>query len=409
MLKAKGLLNFMSQNQGDPEKARPKILKMARASEPGAIKDFFEKCHSAGFRSMELAYHTILALLREERDDIVRGLFSASSERDFLYGVYGIGQALSDFKNFSLEPAERSLRIGIYHCVDALGSSRTETFANLGFLTQNAFLLEGVAWPSPARFPQPRLDILSRKPFNDSPYTCFTICDPVYFRHYSEPFIKGLREACGRVNIFILLVNPDDGIIAGAREYDGMTVAAARYDGRWIFEFCTSARFMLAGDILREIGGPAVFLDIDSNFPPGSAEILSKVAAKPLSICDTRDVHPVLRISAALLGAHPTPDAFSFFDAARDFILEDMTRSGPLWGLDQMALYRAACLGRQNGWNISDINKDIEGLGRAPNVFVKSGGEVIPLEERQAIRTNSFYKVEKISLDGRFSFRTIDD
>jgi hypothetical protein len=57
---------------------------------------------------------------------------------------------------------------------------------------------------------------------------------------------------------------------------------------------------------------------------------------------------------------------------------------------------------------MSDVNKDIEGLGRAPDMFVKPAGEVIPLGERVAIRTNSFYKISGISAEGRFSWEPVD-
>jgi hypothetical protein len=73
-----------------------------------------------------------------------------------------------------------------------------------------------------------------------------------------------------------------------------------------------------------------------------------------------------------------------------------------------MALYRAVCLGREKGWDMSEINKDIAGIGRAPGMFIKPAGEVIPLTERVAIRTNAFYKISGISPEGRFSWDPVD-
>jgi hypothetical protein len=409
MLKAKGLLNYLTSDKVDYEKAYQHIVKFALASDARAIKDFFEKCRLLKLNVMEMVYHTIVDLLKKGRDDLVSGLFSLSGEGDFLYGVYGIGQAFSHFKAFNAALGARLLGVSIYHCNNAFNSRNGGSLADIGFLSQNAFLLEGALWPSPKRFPEPLLEILSRNAFRDSPYTCVTVCDSKYFRHYAHGFVEGLRGACGRVSVFLLLVNPDEGIIADACGFDGATVAATRYNGTWIAEFSASARFILASGILDEIGGPALFLDIDSHFPKGSAEAFSIVAGKPLSVCDTGELFPFLRISAALLGLRPAPGTYEFLKALKDFLLEDMTREGPLWGMDQAALYRAVCLGKENGWGMSDINKDIEGLGRAPGMFVKPAGEVIPLEERRAIRTNSFYGLAGIESDGRLLFEPVGE
>jgi hypothetical protein len=328
MLKAKGLLNYLAGGKADMEKAVRDTTKFAASSDARAVADFFAKCHSLDVNAMGLAYFTVTNLLKEGRDDLVHGLFSLSGAGDPIYGVYVVGEALSHFNRFEAAQGARLLGAGIFHCHATLARRGGGSMADIGFLSQNAFLLEGALWPSPKRFPAPPLEILSRDAFGDSPYTCVTICDKRYFSHYARNFVEGLRRACGRVNVFLLLVNPDEEAIAEASGFDGATVAATRYDGPWIFEFCVSARFMLAEEILNEIGGPAIFLDVDSDFPKESAEALSIVAGKNLSVCDNGSLFPLLRISGALLGLRQAPDTYEFLSAMKDFLLEDMAREG---------------------------------------------------------------------------------
>jgi predicted nucleotidyltransferase len=72
---------------------------------------------------------------------------------------------------------------------------------------------------------------------------------------------------------------------------------------------------------------------IRSKFPQGSSEILSKISQYPLALCDTGDLHPLLRIAGGLLAAQPTEETFSFFDTASDFMREDFVRKYELKGV----------------------------------------------------------------------------
>ena len=408
MLKAKGLLNYLTSDRANFGKSVRDATKFAASADARAVTGLFAKCHSLGVNAMDLAYFTVADLLKAGRDDVVQGLFQASGEGDPIWGVYTAGQAFSCFKRFEIAQGASLLGTALLRCHATLARRDGGSMADMGFLSQNAFLLESVLWPQAKRFPAPRLEILRGGAFSGSPYTCVTICDNRYFNHYARSFVDGLRRACGDISAFLLLVDPDDETIASASEFDGVTVAATRYGGPWMFEFCTSARFMLAGEILDVIGGPAVFLDVDSDFPAKSVEALSIVAGRDLSVCDNGSLFPLLRISAAVLGLRPAPDTYAFLGALREFLLEDMAREGPLWGLDQMALYRAVCLGRERGWGMSDINSDIAGIGRAPDMFIKPAGDVIPLDERRAIRTNAFYKFSGYSPDGRMTWAPAD-
>ncbi|MDR1137564.1 MAG: hypothetical protein LBK91_04500, partial [Synergistaceae bacterium] len=269
------------------------------------------------------------------------------------------------------------------------------------FILQNLFLLEGVHFPVKERFPEPPMDIFIRNGYAGSIYTCVASCDLVYFYKYAENFIKEFKNACPGVNIFLLAVNPNKNMINRTKAFDGVTLGATGYKGKWTAEFAASARFMLADKILTETGGPTIFMDIDSRFPDGTSDILSLLSRENLAVCDTGSLFPFNIISAALLCARPCEESFNFFGAVKECILSDFAREGPLWGLDQTALYRAVCIGKEKGWNISETNGLLNGRAKLPDFFVMNEDETVPLERRTGKRTNNFYRLTGFSDEGR--------
>jgi hypothetical protein len=405
-LTEKALLNFVVENSGDVRKCLLEIAEFARHNDAKALIHFFKQCHNIKLNAMEIAYQTIGALLKkgEEGKEYVHQLYAESSESDILRGVYVIGEALLAFWDFDVERGEPLLRKGVLKCHKILKLFPFESIADMSLFMQNAFLLECVNYPIAERFPKPPFEIARRDLYESSPYTVFTIADSVYFRKYFARFADELREQCGDVNIFLLLVNPDNDAIYRAKEYGGITLASTKYDGEWMMEFCVSSRFMLANDILKTVGGTTIFADVDSKFPQGSSEILSKISQYPLALCDTGDLHPLLRIDGALQAAQPTEETFSFFDTASDFMREDFVRPGPIYAFDQMALYRAVCLWKKKGLEVTEINSLVGSDEKFPGFFCLKYEENIPLEERIPLRTNAHYKFKGFRSDGRLIF-----
>jgi hypothetical protein len=400
------LVNFIKYTNSNEGITR-EILLFTENNDANEVKDFFTLLRQAGLNSTAMAYNTLVALIDKGREDFIRAICASAYENDFLSGVYYSVLGLLDLKSFKLESGEALLRKGTRLCWETSKEYPVEWIPEMGFNMQNVFLLEGVTRPSFSRYPEPPFKILYQNIYEDSPYTCCVVCDFVYFYHYAEEFIKKFQEVCGGVNIFLLVVNPNKNIISRLKNYEGITVAETRYKDKWIAEFSASARFILANEIMEKTGGPTIFLDIDSKIPEGSDAILSALSRQKLAVCDTGAWHPWSKISAAILCAHPSEEVYEFFEAVKGYILEDLTREGPLWGLDQVALYRAVCIGRDRGWDITDINKFLGGDIQMPAFFVKDSG-VIPLENRRAKRTNNYYSVRDITEDGRLVIKRDD-
>ncbi|GHV55903.1 hypothetical protein FACS1894216_19190 [Synergistales bacterium] len=407
-LTEKELLSFVVENLGDDQTCFQAIAEFARHNDTGALMRFSKQCHNIKLNATGIVYQTIHALLKngEEGKDYVHQLYAESSESDILRGVYMIGEALLAFRNFDVERGEPLLRKGVRLCYRTMRIFPFEII-DIGFLMQNAFLLECVNYPITERFPKPSFEIVHRDLYESSPYTVFTLADNVYFRKYFARFAGELREQCGNVNIFLMLVNPDEDVISRAKEYGGMTLASTKYDGSWMVEFCISSRFMMANDILKTVRGTTIFIDFDSTFPQGSDEILSKISQYPLVLCDTGSLYPLLQITAALLAAQPTEETFSFFDTASDFMREDFTRAGPVYAFDQMALYRTLCLWKKKGMEVTEINSLIGGDARFPDFFCLKEEDVIPLAARKPLRTNDHYELKGFRPDGRLVFERI--
>ncbi|GHV27017.1 hypothetical protein FACS1894167_01320 [Synergistales bacterium] len=409
-LTEKELLSFVVENLGDTQTCFQAIAEFARHNDAKILMHFFKQCHNIKLNAMEIAYQTIRALLENTGGGGIKSvhqLYEESGVSDILRGVYTIGEALLAFRDFDVERGEPLLRKGVHICHRRMRMFPSEKL-DIGFFMQNAFLLECVNYPIAERFPKPSFEIVHRDLYESSPYTVFTISDSVYFRKYFARFAGELREQCGNVNIFLMLVNPEDDVISRAKEYGGMTLASTEYSGRWMAEFCVSSRFMLANDILNYVGGATIFTDVDSKFPQGSAEILSKISQYPLVLCDTGSLYPLLRIDGAIQAVQPTGETFSFFDAASDFMREDFTRTGPIYAFDQMALYRAVCLWKKKGLAVTEINSLIGGDKKFPKFFkLTEEDDVIPLGERIPLRTNNNYKPKGFRPDGRVIWEQI--
>ncbi|MDR1916625.1 MAG: hypothetical protein LBQ58_08640 [Synergistaceae bacterium] len=400
-MKLEKLINFIKKNPDNDAKVKPKLLEFALSSDPMNLRNFFVRCDKVDFFGNEIAYSTINALIENGRDDIVSAMFETAKENVLHYGIYQIGQALADFKKFNLDDGIKRLREGLYHST----KNFDHVIADMEILAKNAFLLEGVNLPAAEAYPKPSFEIAHNAPFHESPYTCCVICDPVYFNIYADSFVKGLRERCGSVNIFAILVNADDEIASKCAAYDGITVARVSCEGKLIREFCDSARFAMAGDILHATGVPTIFMDIRSTLPSGIAEVMSETAKNPISICDTGNKFPSRRISTAIIGSQPTDESFAFWDTAGDFVLKGLARKGPLSELGGVSLYVAACRGKEAGWDIEDMNGD----GAALTDLFALKDENKPDGGCLLSTGDGLYILKSVSSKGRVTFESRDE
>jgi hypothetical protein len=132
---------------------------------------------------------------------------------------------------------------------------------------------------------------------------------------------------------------------------------------------------------------------------------LDVITACDLALCQTKEPFPMLKISAAILVAKATADTFDFFRSVKINILSDFMLEGPIWGIDQIALYKTACELKSAGKNFFDINALIKAPSPLPDLFVKKEDGTIPLDKRRAVRSTAFYQFAGITNDCRLLWR----
>jgi hypothetical protein len=352
------------------------------------LRNFFVRCDKLDLFGSGVAYMTMVTLIENGRGDIVHSLFETANENSYLYGLLQIGSALASFRNFDVEKGAVNLRNGLFRAITA----GDYDLPDRDLLMKNSFLLETLSWPQTQAFAKPEFEIIHRGQPGNAPYACFTICDPVYFRRFADGFVESVRGALGPVNIFMLLVNPDEETSARAAGYDGVTVAKTYYQGGRLYEFCSAARFALARDVLEATERPTVFMDIDVSLPRDCGAILAEMTRHSVSVFDTGALCPSERISSSVTASRPCDEAFAFWDAAGGFVLANMTREGPVSALGKTALYMAAARGRAAGWDIS----------------AQSEGIAIP-GAGSALKTDRLYRPETISPEGKVVFYRRDE
>ena len=363
------------------------------------VNNFFVQCRKKLINGNDIVLATLVGLTKTHSSDRVRSLLSTCPPQSVMRRFYQMAVALSAFYRYDISEAPELLRDAV---IESVGAG--DHFNDLANLIQICFYMESVTWPNEVRFPKPPLEILAANSYGNSPYTCTFICDPVYCRYYAGRFIDSLRRTAGDIDVFALVVNPDQGALDLLRAFEGVTIAKTEYSGEWGGEFCTCARFMLANEIMRAVNAPMIFMDVDSFFPEGSDAFLSKISKQSLAYAEFDNVSPALRVTASVLGARPCEDAEKFFDFSTDCMREGMAREGWLWGLDQLSLYHAVCHGQQNGWDMAKID---ECMGQSQGFivdFFSQGEHVQSLDQRRSERTNNAYRFIGFASDKRVLF-----
>ncbi|MDR2780145.1 MAG: hypothetical protein LBB28_03375 [Synergistaceae bacterium] len=380
MTNAEKVIGFIKKHPDDMAQVKEKLFELAVGGSAADLRNFFVRCDKLDLFGNAVAYTTFITLMENDREDVVHSLFETANERSPMYGILQIGSALASFKNFDVKRGALNLRNGLFRALSAGDSDLPDR----DLLMKNSFLLETLSWPEPNTFAKPEFEIIHSNKRGDSPYSFFAVCDPVYFRRFADGFVGGIRGACGSANIFLLLVNPDDDVLDGAAGYDGVTAAKTSYQGDRLYEFCSAARFAVAGDVLKITGAPTIFMDIDVTPPPECGAILAEMTEHSVSVRDTGDLFPSERISSSLAASRPCEEAFAFWDAAGGFVLANMNREGPISSLGKTALYEAVCRGHAAGWDIFTQNRGID----------------IP-DAGSALKTDRFYWPASVSVEGK--------
>lgn len=267
-------------------------------------------------------------------------------------------------------------------------------------LVAAAFLFEPLDWPPAAAGADPGpLTLLhpgdrpGDRPndWNDRDAVCAAFGDSVYFRTYGERLAGSFHaHAAAETALLIGIVDADEAALALAaelsRRHPALTIASCRYGGKRLPEYCCSARFLFAETLLGMTGRPLILTDIDSEFAPGSGEVLRMIRAFPLAHIRSREIWPQLLVDASVVGAHPGPAASAFFARVSGYVWAKLAETGPLWTYDQVALHRAIALLARDGGTITNVNKVLPQRFHLPGFF--KSGHALPLAEREKTRSN---------------------
>ncbi|GHV53394.1 hypothetical protein FACS1894216_11300 [Synergistales bacterium] len=354
------VIEFIKKNPNDAGAIGARLLELARETGEAGMRNFFVRSGKVGLPVGDLVLDAAKVLIQNGLEDTARSICEKADESSPYYGFYRIGLALADFKNFDIESGAANLRAGLRGYVKNFDHVIPDSNAIIG----NSCILDEMKWAVYDPWKKPSLQIFRDARFSDSLYTCFVTCTPDQFEDNADVFVKTLREHCGAVNIFMLLLNPNNEMIAKVSSIEG--VVAAKYPhglGGWKRKVRASVRLLYAGDVLRAMNEPVVLMDIDAAFPENSAEILSGIAQNDVTLYETGDLFPSSRISQTVIGSRPSEDAYSFWSAVGEVVLSGLSRQGLLMAeLPGVALYAGACAGHDKGWNITFAVSAPEGV-----------------------------------------------
>jgi hypothetical protein len=389
MTNSEKVIAFIKKHPDDTAQIKGKLFELAVNRNAADLRNFFVRCDKLELFGSRVAYTTLVTLMENGREDIVHSLFETANGNSPLYGILQIGSALASFKNFDIQNGAVNLRNGLFHAFAAEDCDLPDR----DLLMKNSFLLETMSWPETNTFAKPQFEIIHPGKPSNSAFSFFAICDPVYFWRFADGFVGGIRGACGNANIFMLLVNPDEDILTKSAGYDGVTAAKTSYSGDCLYEFCSAARFAVAGDVLKITDSPTIFMDVDVALPPECGPVFAEMTCHSVSVRDIGGILPSERISSSIIAARPCEEAFAFWDAAGGFVLANMNREGPVSALSKTALYTAACRGRAMGWDISMRGED--GIG-------------IP-DAGSALKIDRLYTLTSISAEGEIALKRRDE
>ena len=212
---AEKVLKFIERNKSNATRSLEEIVNFSDKADAETLNNLFlDFRHLPGMRSADLTYSVLKTMVEQGRGEKVRSVFEATNEHNPFFGIYRIGQSFNDCMNWEIEECAHNMREGFYHCL-----ANEVKLDNLGFIAQNAYLLEAVTWPETESFvfPRPIAKLVHKNLFEQTPYALFTGFSPEYVRRYLRERLQNIRRECGRVNVLVHLLNPDNGIID---EYD---------------------------------------------------------------------------------------------------------------------------------------------------------------------------------------------
>ena len=373
------LTALIAKFRADPTNADHQALlgvALAATGNASALRDLFNAVHQAGGCGLECAFmvgHRLALHKHALLKQLVEGYDPQCPFRGALVAALGYAHAL----HYDLDGAVEAIRDGLRWVILVQNRIPGERLSSFSYtqLIKSAFLFERSDW-SGAAAPLARVETLHQG-CADSEFVCLAAADSRYFVTYAPGFLGDLRANAGvPADPVLVIVDPDAEALACAaelaRRHPEATILVNAYGGPKLVEYCSGARFVLAADMLRRMGRPTIFLDIDTHFAPGYGEVLGHIAQFPLSSLHRHVAPPYLIAEASVVGAHPGEHSDAFFTEAAGYFMAKLAEEGPLWHIDQVALHRALCLARCRGFAPMDLGRMFQGGVELPGYFKKS-------------------------------------
>lgn len=350
---------------------------LAEAGNAAGLKEMFNFVHQAGGGGgLECALLVGIRLALRQRAQLHQVLLRYDPHCPFraaLVVASGYARAL----DYDLDAAVAAIRDGlrgISLVSDQVPSERL-TPQNYCRVIKSAFLLERSDWIAGGPAPTPSLEVLHQGSARGG-FACLAAADSRYFVTYAPDFLADVQARLGGMaDPVLVLVDPDAEALACAAElaarHPNATILANAYGGGKLVEYCSGARFVVAPEMLRRLNRPTIFMDIDTSFAAGCADVLGHIATLPLTYQHRNVAPPYLIAEACVVGAHPGETGERFFTDAARYFLAKLGEEGPLWHIDQVALHRASCLARQRGAPPVDLAGVFGGAIELPGYFKK--------------------------------------
>ena len=247
----------------------------------------------------------------------------------------------------------------------------------------------------------------------DTPLICTAFADAAYVKNYGERFSTTLSQYCSDAGLCLVIINPDDEALELAhhfgRRFAEYRIQVLQYNGSKLPEFACCSRLMMGGELLRDVNRPMAIFDMDFKFDASVKSVVDAIKAHDVSITMpvlpvpwNQAPSPITMISAAIIGARPSPAATAFFAHNAAYCHYKLGENGPLWGVDQVSLIRSYCLLQDAGTIPFNLCETIAGL---PDAYVAE--HRLDFNTRSAMRTTRKYKLTGFSESGRFVFNPL--
>lgn len=365
---------------------------LARAGDAAALQQMFNMVHQATRGGLACAHMIGQGLAQRDSASLQRLVSAYSQECPFrgsLLAAAGYAHALA----YDLDAAVAAMREGLRWVTLAQNQIPGERLEPEQYrkLLKCAFLFEPSSWAAAVTPPPPDLQVLHAGK-DEGGFACVAAADCRYFVTYGPSFLADLdADAQGDVQVVLVIVDPDAEALALAAElaarHPGATILAHAYGGAKLAEYCSGARFVVAGEMLRRLAKPVVFLDVDSRFVPGCTEVLAHMAEMPLASLHRNVMPPFLIAEASVVAAQPDQNAQAFFADVAAYFLAKMAETGPLWHVDQVALHRGIALARRRGTPPVDLGTVFTGALKLPDYFKKP--HTLDFGDRAVARTDA--------------------